>query len=229
MEHNRCSIVVTKAESTCRSKTSAPIETGNVWMEIVLHFHSLCTCWEPLWLPATRVRSHTYVQVQSTPFPANPLPTSIPFPTSCCNACEEREKGVLLEIGCNLHGARCSQLVGLGSVSYTQTQFFKPDVYKAISKSQNRFWKLVQRLSYRQRNAVREWAVSSYTFLVSIHTTGFLPKVTQAKGRMIERGCLKQNKQKCLMCNVFGHCSLYRILIYCSITLFQSNYQGLNF
>lgn len=163
-------------------------------MEIVLHFHSLCTCWEPVWLPASRVRTHTCAQVQSTPFPANPLPTSIPFPTSRCDAYEEWEKGVLLEIGYNLRGARCSQLVGLTSVSYTQTQVFKPDVYKAISNSQNRFgnW---SKDCYRQRNEVREWAVSSYTFLVSIHTTSFLPKVTQAKGRMIQRGCLKQNKQ----------------------------------
>lgn len=81
---------------------------------------------------------------------------------------------------------------GLAVFPILKRHFLKPDVYKAILKQ---ILEIAPKTSYRQRNAVREWAVSSYMFLVSIQATVLHPKVTQAKGRMIERGYLKQRKQ----------------------------------
>lgn len=73
---------------------------------------------------------------------------------------------------------------------YSNTISLKPDVYKAILKQ---VLEIAPKTSYRQHNAVREWAVSSYMFLVSIQAT--VPHPKQAKGRMIERDYLKQRKQ----------------------------------
>lgn len=75
---------------------------------------------------------------------------------------------------------------------YSNTIFLKPDVYKAILQQ---VLEIAPKTSYKQRNAVREWAVSSYMILVSIQAMVLHPKVTHVKGKMIERGYLKQRKQ----------------------------------
>lgn len=82
---------------------------------------------------------------------------------------------------------------GLAEFPIIKHHFFKkPDVYKAILKQ---VLEIAPKTSYRQRNAVREWAASSYMFLVSIQATVLHTKVTQAKGRIVEKGYLKQMKQ----------------------------------
>lgn len=175
-------------------------------MEIVLHFSPLFTCREPVWLPAKRVSAHRHVpKCSSTHFQANSLPHPPPFQLYAVMPVKNERKGYFWKQDVISRGQGVLSWWGLAAFPILKHCFLKPDVYKAILKQ---VLEIAPQTSYRQRNAVREWAVSSYTFLVSTYARVLPLKVSQARGRMIERGCLKQNKQtkNYCICHVFGHC-----------------------